>query len=166
MMEFKEDRLDCAMPIVLNVWDEDKDMFDNSDDMIGRAVIFLPKVIESGAFVKGDRIPEPKWFPVKRCLNDQYDKETGAAILASFHFEALDYNFAVNAEEIELDEANIELPSGELYPMPDLCMTEYKVEIICLGLRDLISSGILPINKAFVKFNLKSLLPAGKAKAV
>jgi hypothetical protein len=45
-------------------------------------------------------------------------------------------------------------------------MTEYKVEIICLGLRDLISSGFLPINKAFVKFNLKSLLPAGKAKAV
>lgn len=55
---------------------------------------------------------------------------------------------------------------GTYYPMPDLEMTEYKVEVICLGLRNLVSSGILSVNKAFVKFNLKSLLPGSKAKAI
>ena len=50
--------------------------------------------------------------------------------------------------------------------MPDLRMDEYKVEVICLGLRKLVSCGIMPVNKAFIKFNLKSLLPASKAKAV
>lgn len=35
-----------------------------------------------------------------------------------------------------------------------------------LGLRELVSPGILPIRKAFVKFNLKSLMKAEIAKGV
>lgn len=165
-MQFKKNSLECAMPIVLNVWDTDTDLFDNNDDIIGRAVIFLPKLMKQGLLSEDDTIPTPQWFPVKRMLNDAYDKETGAAILASFQFQELDKRYQLPAEEIELDNPNQLLPSGKPYPMPDLRMAEYKVEIICLGLRNLVSSGILPVNKAFIKFNLKSLLPAAKAKAV
>lgn len=35
-----------------------------------------------------------------------------------------------------------------------------------LGLRSLVSAGMLPVRKAFVKFSVKSLLPSEKAKAV
>ena len=50
--------------------------------------------------------------------------------------------------------------------MPMLMVENFKCEIVVLGLRNLVSTGILPINKAFVRFNLKSLLPTEKAKAV
>ena len=50
--------------------------------------------------------------------------------------------------------------------MPDPCIAEYKCDIIVLGLRNLIPTGILPIRKPFVKFNLKSLLPLKSARAV
>ena len=52
------------------------------------------------------------------------------------------------------------------FPMPNLKIVEYKVDIIALGLRNLISTGLMPVNKAYVNFNLKSLLPVHKAAAV
>lgn len=51
-------------------------------------------------------------------------------------------------------------------PMPSLQSKEFKCEVMVLGLRDLISGGLLPVKKAYVKFNLKSLLPPAQAKAV
>lgn len=50
--------------------------------------------------------------------------------------------------------------------MPNLGIKEYKCEIVVLGLRNLVSTGLLPINKAFAKFNLKSMLPSDQATAV
>jgi len=50
--------------------------------------------------------------------------------------------------------------------MPDLKVQDYKVEIVALGLRNLISNGVLPVNRAFMKFNLKSLLPSSQAEAI
>ena len=50
--------------------------------------------------------------------------------------------------------------------MPSLDIKEYKVDIVVLGLRNLVSTGLFPVNKAYVSFNLKSLLPAAKARAV
>ena len=41
-----------------------------------------------------------------------------------------------------------------------------KCEINALGLRELISDGILPINKGYVKFKLKSMLKNEAAKAI
>jgi len=40
---------------------------------------------------------------------------------------------------------------------------EYNVDINVLGLRELESIGVLPVKKAFIKFNLRSLLPPEKA---
>jgi hypothetical protein len=58
------------------------------------------------------------------------------------------------------------MTDGSPYPMPDLMMKEFKCDIICLGLRELVSPGLLPINKAYINFGLKSLMSASKAKAV
>ena len=45
-------------------------------------------------------------------------------------------------------------------------MREFQVSLNVLGMRGLQSPGILPVKKAFVKFNLKSLLKAETAKGV
>ena len=50
--------------------------------------------------------------------------------------------------------------------MPPITMREYQCEIMALGLRNLLSTGLLPIRKAFVKFNLKSVLPPEQGDAV
>jgi len=47
-----------------------------------------------------------------------------------------------------------------IFRMPDLDIKPYKTDISILGLRDLVSTGLLPVNKAYTKFSLKSLLPA------
>lgn len=44
--------------------------------------------------------------------------------------------------------------------------TDFKCEITALALKSLISAGLLPVNKAYIKFNVKSLLPPANAKAV
>jgi hypothetical protein len=43
--------------------------------------------------------------------------------------------------------------------MPDLKIDQYNININVLGLRDLISTGLLPVKKAYVKFSVKSILP-------
>jgi hypothetical protein len=50
--------------------------------------------------------------------------------------------------------------------MPDLKIDQFNIDINVLGLRDLISTGLLPVKKAFVKFSLKSILPPPEALAV
>lgn len=40
--------------------------------------------------------------------------------------------------------------------------TQIDVEINILGLRGLQSTGILPVKKPFIKFNLNSLVPPGE----
>jgi hypothetical protein len=44
--------------------------------------------------------------------------------------------------------------------MPDLDFKEFNVEVVALGLRELRPEGILPVNKPFVKFKIKSLVRA------
>jgi hypothetical protein len=43
--------------------------------------------------------------------------------------------------------------------MPNLKIKSMNVDINVLGLRDLITTGLLPIKKAYIKFSVKSLLP-------
>lgn len=60
------------------------------------------------------------------------------------------------------------VPAAIPYPldMPNIEVEEYNVIINVLGLRNLLSTGLLPIKKAYVKFSVKSLLPSAQAKAV
>jgi len=50
--------------------------------------------------------------------------------------------------------------------MPNLGIEAYNIIINVLGLRNLLSTGLLPVKKAYVKFSVKSLLPSEQAKAV
>jgi hypothetical protein len=50
--------------------------------------------------------------------------------------------------------------------MPDLGFAQMQIDINVLGLRDLLSTGLLPVKKAYVQFSVKSLLSPSKAKAV
>lgn len=43
---------------------------------------------------------------------------------------------------------------------------DYKFDLTVLGLRQLASMGLFPVKKAFVKFNVKNMLPPDKAAAV
>jgi hypothetical protein len=43
---------------------------------------------------------------------------------------------------------------------------EYEIEINVLGLRDLQSTGILPVKKPYIVFHLKSLLPPDDGRAI
>lgn len=98
-------------------------------------------------------------------MSDQYNEEAGASILCSFAMREFQEQYNLEAADIELDE-HIELTPGVPYPMPNLNISEFKCEILVLGLRNLVSTGLLPVRKAYVKFNLKSLLPPASAKAV
>lgn len=50
--------------------------------------------------------------------------------------------------------------------MPDIKIQEFKCQVLVLGLRGLVPNGLLPVRKAFIKFNLRSLLSPEKAGAV
>ena len=51
-----------------------------------------------------DRIPIPKWYPVKYAFDDPHDKETGPVVLASFACVEYDYDFLLSHEQIALEE--------------------------------------------------------------
>ena len=45
-------------------------------------------------------------------------------------------------------------------------MEEFKCEVVALVLRDLVSTGLMSVNKPYIKFAIKSLLPVAQANAV
>lgn len=63
---FHMDTLERAAPIILNVWDHDDELLDSSDDLIGRAVVFLDDPAMADIISREDVIREPKWLPVSR----------------------------------------------------------------------------------------------------
>ena len=147
--------------MILSVFDYDDGVFDSTDDLIGRAVIHL-RDVEASAGVKhlsfNDEIPYPAWHPVKRHYDDEFEEETGAAILVSIQIKELDEEYAVPALAIQLNRPPPMIGNKPLL-MPDLDIQEFKTEITALGLRDLVSTGLLPVNKAYIKFAVKSLVP-------
>lgn len=154
--------LAAAPPIMLNIYDFDDGLLDATDDLIGRAVISLADVPELSF---DDEIPYPAWYPVKAHYDDEYHHETGASILVSVQIRELDAQYALPAEAIVLNAPPPQI-GNQLMRMPNLHMEEFKCEVIVLGLRDLVSTGLMNVNKAYIKFALKSLLPVSQANAV
>ena len=66
-------------------------------------------------------------------------------ILVSFSVSEIDYNYIMPAPSVDL-RGRVEFK-------------EMDVNMLILGLRGLQSPGILPVKKAFVQFNIKSLVP-------
>jgi len=92
-------------------------------------------------------IPEkPRWHP---CYYMPGTPKCGE-ILVSFSVTDHDYNYPCAAPEVNLSAL--------------VSKREFQVKMLILGMRDLQSPGILPVKKAFVKFNIKSLVaPNGPA---
>jgi hypothetical protein len=107
---------ESAPPIILNVFDTDEGLVGNSEDFLGRAVIFLGEVEDLS---DNDRIPYPTWHAIKFNYKDQYIEDGGAAILCSFQIVPLDFNFKVPDHMIDLDKM-IEVSPGVPLSMPDL----------------------------------------------
>ena len=91
---------------------------------------------------------EPRWHP---CYWSPGGPMCGE-LLVSFAVSELDYNYMCKPEELNLSNY--------------VDVREYTVNMLILGLRNLQSPGILPVKKAFIKFNIRSLLPPARALAV
>ena len=133
-----------APPVILEVFDADVGLISDSADFLGRAVINI-----KDANYTQDKltIPTPKWHDIKFGVEESSPACGG--ILVSFAI--------VKDEEIfEKEEQFVDL--NAIVPKK-----EYKVSINVLGLRDLQPDGLLPIQKAYLKFMIKSLVDAQAA---
>ena len=65
--------------------------------------------------------------------------------MVSFSVSKFDYNYTIESHNMDLS-ARVET-------------SNFDVNMLILGLRNLQSPGILPVKKAFINFNIKSLVP-------
>lgn len=64
------------------------------------------------------------------------------------------------------DDYNYKVPFKYLNLKDNIDFEEFIINLNILGLRDLQSVGILPVKKAFIVFNLKSLVPPSEGAAI
>jgi len=137
---------DQAPPLILNIYDSDAGSMMDSDDFLGRAIIDL----NDCSLSEGDQIPDPRWH--RLVMGTDKNAPAMGEILCSLALVEDDFNFKIPLNYMKLEE-HIEYK-------------EQEVEINVLGLRQLQSFGLMPVKKPFIKFNIRSLLPPEKAKAV
>ena len=91
---------------------------------------------------------EPKWHSIKMGY-DPDEPEMGRILVA---FSLIEYSddFMTPVEHLDITPES----------------TVYNIEINILGLRNLQSPGILPVKKAFIKFDIRSLMHPSKATAI
>ena len=139
-MEFR-DRADIQnTPVVLQVYDYDGGILSNSSDCLGRSVIYLR---DASFNTNPMEIPFPKWHPIK--FGVQKNSPNCGEVLASFSVYEPDHPRVPKDEEVNLAD--------------EIHKKEFKLFINVLGLRNLKSSGFLPVKKAFLKLQVKTLLP-------
>lgn len=138
--------LESYPPFILDVFDEDQELLDSSDDFLARAIvepedcaISLQKDFEVDTNLEIP--PVPRWHPLHFLPGEPKSGE----ILVSFSVSAIDYNYMHPAKSVDLA-SRVEFK-------------EMEISMLILGLRQLQSPGILPVKKAFIQFNLKSLVP-------
>ena len=142
---------DSYPPFLFDVYDEDNDFLDNTDDFLGRCQI-EPELCQAGGSLvlqsdfekdKSKEIPmTPQWH---KFYFQEGEKPCGE-VLCSFAVSVIDHNFETT------DAARVNLRS--LVPKLD-----FDVNMLILGLRSLQSPGILPVKKAFIEFLCSSLVP-------
>ena len=127
---------------------------DRTDDYLARAIVYPS---DCSISIQDSTNPElgfssnnpalevpkvPKWHPLRYTENDEKSGE----ILVSFSISDEDYNYRIpNHETVDLS-TRVEFG-------------EFDCNMLVLGLRALQSPGILPVKKAFIQFNIKSLVP-------
>lgn len=99
------------------MWDKDEELFDSTDDFIGRSVIFL----KDASVSEDDTIPEPRWHKVVMGFSE--NEPSIGEILCSFSLVPDDYRFKVPTNYMQLTDY--------------IEFKEYNIEINVLGLRNL-----------------------------
>lgn len=130
-----------APPIVMDVMDADEGFISDSADFLGRCVVHL-KDIPKNELSDGSEIPEPKWYPIKYGTDDD-SPECGQILVSFAKFDAEIIPTPLDYMDEKMHEMVEKLP--------------FEVFINCLGLRELESIGLIPIQKAFISFMVKSL---------
>lgn len=90
----------------------------------------------------GEIPSKPQWHPIRY----QEGEPKCGEVLISFAIAQIDHNFKPSRPE------SVDLRA--LVPVDEM-----EVNMLILGLRQLESPGILPIKKAYIQFNVKSLVP-------
>ena len=147
-MGYEANTIDDLPPIVIDLYDMDVNTITkNSIDFLSRAVLY-PEDIEP--YSTGNGVPTPKWYP----LHYKRGGPTAGEVLMSFAIVEDDFKFNTPSHLVNLPkEAGI-------------VMREYNVMMNILGLRSLMSAGILPVKKAFINFNLKSMVSPEQGEAI
>lgn len=135
-------------PIIIDLYDMDVNTITkNSIDFLSRAVLH-PSDIEP--YSEGNGVPTPKWYP----LHYKRGGPTAGEVLMSFAIVEDDFKFNTPSHLV-----NLPIEAG-------IVMREYNVMMNILGLRSLQSAGILPVKKAFINFNLKSMVSPEQGEAI
>lgn len=128
-------------PFIIDCYDEDQTLVGKNDqDYLARATIYLQDG-ENKNWNDVDVMQKPVWHPLKY----KPDGPASGEILCSFCIVDDDFSFKRDLDYVKLHEY--------------VEMKEFQVSMNVLGLRGLQSPGILPVQKAFVNFNLKGLVP-------
>ena len=128
-------------PVIFDIMDADEGFISNSADFLGRCTIHL-KDLKNLAVGEEDEIPVPEWHDIK--FGTDPNSPACGQVLVSFAL------FPGDALPVP-----IEAMPKKMNEMVD--KLDYDVYINCLGLRELESNGLIPIQKAFVSFMVKSL---------
>lgn len=146
--------IESAPPIVLDCYDSDTGLLDSSDDFLGRATIHLRDAAVAHSLTTYPDLlntpPQPKWHDFKAGMSQ--DLPSCGQILCSFSVVESDFVFDQLPRELNIAEF--------------IETKEYNVDINVLGLRELASFGMLPVSKAFIKFNTRGMLPPELAQTI
>jgi len=142
-LQIEANKIDDMPPFVFDIYDKDYGPLDG-DDFICRALIN----VNEANYSEDNQVPRPKWHP---CRLKQGAPAQGE-ILLSFSIVDDDFTF--------------DTPLAYKNLMEETEFKEFKIEINILGLRNLQSVGLLPVKKAFISFNLKSLIPPNDKQAL
>lgn len=150
-------------PFLFDVYDLDQNIFSKSRDYIGRAIVNVDKESDDpNCFEVTEendkenlKPPVPKWYPIRY----SQDSPVAGKILMSFiECRDDDFKWKTPLEDVRMMGLNDDSAIVRF--------DEYRVELNVLGLRDLVSPGLLPVKKAYIDFLLKSMVPPMAAHAL
>ena len=97
----------------------------------------------------------PKWHPIRYAPGSP---ECGQILVSFVITEEFDHDWKTPNDAVKM--------MGLEDPTAVVDFSEYRVELNVLGLRNLISPGLLPVKKAYIDFLLKSMVPPMAAAAL
>ena len=139
-----------APPCIMDIMDADEGYISDSADFLGRCLIHL-KDIKDKVSQEPQTIPLPQWFDVR--FGTDPSSPTCGQILCSFGLYP--------GDDDKKTPPPVEIMPRRMDEMVE--KLEFDVKINCLGLRNLESMGLIPIQKAFVSFMVKSLTDPKKS---